>query len=277
MPEDTRAESTQPKKVEVSFVKEELSKVARLQKEYSPEQLKFARDLINPDLKDSELYIFIDFCGRIQLNPFLKEIIAIVYNKDRPAERTVNYIITRNGKRVVASRTGELGKVETLPIYTKKVSVNLSDSQGQPDLKATDNVKIQPEFQVVRVQAWEGGVLWGAESVVERNGVQYKATVPMSEYNTGRNVWASKPSTMICKVAESQALSMAFPEILGATYDDSELDSMNVKPMLEVAEDKPATPEQIATLRSLKVDVPEGLKYQLAVELMADATKKGAK
>lgn len=44
----------------------------------------------------------------------------------------------------------------------------------------------------------------------------------MSEYNTGRSVWAQKPSTMIKKVAEAQVLRMTFQELFAGTYDESE-------------------------------------------------------
>jgi hypothetical protein len=49
--------------------------------------------------------------------------------------------------------------------------------------------------------------------------------VELSEYSTGKSLWNSqtgKPATMIKKVAEAQALRMAFQDLLGGTYGEEE-------------------------------------------------------
>lgn len=58
------------------------------------------------------------------------------------------------------------------------------------------------------------------------NGVvgEWTATVYFDEYTTGRQLWNSKPRTMIAKVAEMHALRMACPEELSQTYSEEELD-----------------------------------------------------
>ena len=53
----------------------------------------------------------------------------------------------------------------------------------------------------------------------------FTAKVYFDEYNTGRNLWVSKPRTMIAKVAEMHALRMACPEELSQTYIEEEFDS----------------------------------------------------
>ncbi|MBP6980102.1 recombinase RecT [Candidatus Curtissbacteria bacterium] len=50
----------------------------------------------------------------------------------------------------------------------------------------------------------------------------YSATVFFDEYTTGERLWASKPRTMIAKVAEMHALRMACPEELSQTYIEEE-------------------------------------------------------
>lgn len=52
---------------------------------------------------------------------------------------------------------------------------------------------------------------------------EYTATVFYDEYSTGRNLWTSKPRTMLAKVAESHALRMACPEELAKVYTEEEL------------------------------------------------------
>lgn len=52
---------------------------------------------------------------------------------------------------------------------------------------------------------------------------EYSALVFFNEYNTGRNLWATKPHTMIAKVAEMHALRMACPEELSQSYIEEEV------------------------------------------------------
>lgn len=52
----------------------------------------------------------------------------------------------------------------------------------------------------------------------------FTATVYFDEYTTGRNLWGSKPRTMIAKVAEMHALRMACPEEMSQLYTEEEFD-----------------------------------------------------
>lgn len=58
---------------------------------------------------------------------------------------------------------------------------------------------------------------------VSGNIGEYAATVYFDEYNTNRNLWASKPRTMIAKVAEMHALRKACPEELSQAYTEEEM------------------------------------------------------
>ena len=52
----------------------------------------------------------------------------------------------------------------------------------------------------------------------------FTETVYMAEYSTGRNLWATKPRTMLAKVAEMHALRMACPEELSQSYVEEEME-----------------------------------------------------
>lgn len=56
----------------------------------------------------------------------------------------------------------------------------------------------------------------------------FTATVYFKEYTSGRNLWVTKPRTMIAKVAEMHALRMACPEELSQSYIEEEMDE-NIK------------------------------------------------
>ncbi len=62
---------------------------------------------------------------------------------------------------------------------------------------------------------------------------EYTAKVYFREYTTNRNLWLSKPHTMIAKVAEMHALRKACPEELSKAYVEEEM----VKEVVPVAQE----------------------------------------
>lgn len=58
---------------------------------------------------------------------------------------------------------------------------------------------------------------------------EYTATVYFREYSTGKNLWSSKPRTMIAKVAEMHALRKACPEELAQSYVEEEIQRETIK------------------------------------------------
>lgn len=66
---------------------------------------------------------------------------------------------------------------------------------------------------------------------------EYTATVYLAEYSTGKNLWTTKPRTMLAKVAEMHALRKACPEELAQAYVEEEMQSEVIKevvPSLDV-------------------------------------------
>lgn len=53
---------------------------------------------------------------------------------------------------------------------------------------------------------------------------EFSERVFFPEYTTGRNLWVSKPKTMLAKVAEMHALRMACPEELSQSYVEEEIE-----------------------------------------------------
>lgn len=83
----------------------------------------------------------------------------------------------------------------------------------------------------------------------------FTATVFFDEYTTGRNLWATKPRTMIAKVAEMHALRKACPEELAKAYTEEEITKESVTgieaPVLDVSEYK-AKLESAGTIEEMK-------------------------
>lgn len=57
----------------------------------------------------------------------------------------------------------------------------------------------------------------------------FTAEVFFNEYSTGKNLWTSKPRTMLAKVAEMHALRKACPEELAQSYVEEEMQRETIK------------------------------------------------
>lgn len=95
---------------------------------------------------------------------------------------------------------------------------------------------------------------------------KFTAEVFFKEYTTGKNLWLSKPRTMIAKVAETHAHRKACPEELAQTYVEEEMQRETIK-----AEVRDATPKdwskEAELLRSCKsIEAEEMFYADLPVE-----------
>lgn len=94
---------------------------------------------------------------------------------------------------------------------------------------------------------------------------EYTATVYFNEYSTGRNLWISKPKTMLAKVAEMHALRAGFPEEMAKQYIEEEIQKEE-KPKINIDEYKlkleaTKNEEELKKVWSgLPVEAKEGLK-----------------
>ena len=110
----------------------------------------------------------------------------------------------------------------------------------------------------------------------------FTATVFMDEYSTGRNLWKTKPRTMLAKVAEMHALRMACPEEMSAAYIEEEKE-LEITPVaaevvsVETCEAKLREATTLDELRTAWAKVPKDFHPQLSAvkdELKASLTSK---
>ena len=80
---------------------------------------------------------------------------------------------------------------------------------------------------------------------------EYSATVYFNEYDTKRNLWTTKPRTMIAKVAEMHALRKACPEELAQSFIEEEMEKETEKPAIQMEEYKNKL-EAVKNLEELK-------------------------
>lgn len=162
----------------------------------SEEERKVIKQTVAKSLSDAQYSVFVYTCQALGLNPLLGEITAIVYGG------TMSIQTMRDGFLTIAHRSGKFAGLES--------GVTMSED-GKTILNGWAKV-YHKDFTVPVYQEAD-----------------------FSEYTTGRNLWVSKPKTMIKKVAESMALRKAFN--ISGVYSAEEMEK-------EVEQAKPTLTEQ---------------------------------
>ena len=172
-------------------------------------KLEEVRKLFAPGLTELEFQFFVGIGKAAQLNPFLRELWAVKYDKSQPAQ----VFIGRDGYRKAAQAHIEYDYHQCDAVYEND---KFEVIQGEPRHAYTLTNR---------------GKLVGAYCIAKR----HKSSRPMyvfvdiGEYSTGKSVWRDKPATMIKKVAESQCLRACFQDLLGGTYGEEEISDDNKK------------------------------------------------
>lgn len=153
---------------------------------FSQEQLKLITDTVAKGATQDELKLFLYRCQNMGLDPLKSGQIYFVKYGNSPG----TIVVGIDGFRSRAARTGKLSGIKREVIRDEK------------------------------------GQCIGARCTVNRSDWDNPAIeeVALSEYSTGKAMWAKMPETMIKKVAEAAALRMAFPDELGGTYAREEMD-----------------------------------------------------
>lgn len=170
---------------------------------WSQKELDDIRKSCAPKLNDTEFKLFVQIAKATSLNPFLREIWAVKYDKE------ANIFIGRDGYRKSAQRH---------PLY----DYHIVDAVYSNDGFEVKNCEINHRYNLR-----DRGQLIGAYCIVKRrnSSIPISVFVELKEYTTGKSLWNNqfgKPATMIKKVAESQALRMAFQDLFSGTYSPEE-------------------------------------------------------
>ncbi len=120
--------------------------------------------------------------------------------------------------------------------YARKLAQRSGDLISISDAKFVDDEAGKPISATVVVK----------KKVLDEIG-EFTGTAYFSEYTTGKNLWASKPRTMLEKVSEMMALRKAYPEQLDKAYIEEEMATGNVMEMIDGE-----TSAAIANLKTLE-------------------------
>lgn len=171
-------------------------------------KLEEIRKIFAPKLNTQEFEAFVGMGKAAGLNPFLREIWAIKYQDNAPAQ----IFVGRDGYRKAAQRHQEYEFHECDAVYS-------NDKFKRNSISG----EINHEYNLK-----DRGELLGAYCIVKRKSSERHSYtwVKLSEYSTGKSLWnpqTGKPETMIKKVAEAQGLRATFQDLLGGTYGEEEM------------------------------------------------------
>ena len=155
------------------------------------------RNVLCPSANDKEISMFLELCRAQNLNPFIKDAYLVKYGSN-PAT-----IIT--GKEV----------------FTKRAAKNKNYQGFEAGVTVKSGSKIERrEGSAV----FQGESLLGGWARVHVDGKHpFFDEVAFSEYSSGKSNWATKPGTMIRKVALVHALREAFPDDFQGLYSAEEM------------------------------------------------------
>lgn len=201
---------------------------------YTGAQLALIKRTVAKDTNGDEFDLFMAVAGMKSLDPFSKQIAAIVFNKNKPDKRNMSIITTIDGMRAIAARSGRYRPDEEEPDYTvdpaeagplnpkglvkAKVKIWIADSMNAGGWKPATGVAYWEEFAPIKDE-------WA-----ENESGKFKPTGAQT-LDTGGN-WGKMPRIMLAKCAEAQALRKAFPEDLSGLYEGAEVDRARVADLL---------------------------------------------
>lgn len=209
-------------------------------------QLELIKKTVASDTNQDEFNLFIEVAKFRGLNPFLRQIYAVVYCKDDPKKRKMSIITGIDGFRIIASRCRDYRPDESPPIFeidpAKKGPSNPEgivkcvvrcfklgpDKQWYPVAGEAYWDEFAPLKEVDEAFEWvDTGETWpdsGKPKKTRRRKQGDFALVPDGK-------WATMPRVMLSKCAESICLRKGWPEDFSGVYVAEEMDRARIEDM----------------------------------------------
>jgi len=202
---------------------------------FEPRELTLIRNTVAADCNPQEFDLFMEVAKRVGLDPFRRQIYAVVYNKGDAEKRRMSIITGIDGYRAVAARSGLYRPDDQEPIIeTDEKLISASNPRGivRAVVKA---YRFGPDRQwhpAIGVAYWdEYAVLTMAEFKWEDTGEKKpdgkpkwrKVPTDPDSPRVPEGKWGTMPHVMLAKCAEAQALRKGWPEDLSGVYVAEEM------------------------------------------------------
>lgn len=163
------------------------------------------------NVSDQEVMMFLSLCKFQHLNPFLKEAYLIKFGNS-PATMVVGKdVFTKRARR----NPDYVGKEAGIIVQDKETG-NITEREGEFYIPAEE--KLVGGWAKVHIKGYD---------VPEYAAVSFEEYAGRKSNGELNNQWATKPATMIRKVALVHALREAFPEETAGMYAPEEIAAAN--------------------------------------------------
>lgn len=192
-------------------------------RDYTPAQLELVKRTVAADCNNDEFSLFVEVCRRVGLDPFRRQIYAVVYSKNNSEKRRMSIITGIDGFRAVAARNRDYRPDEAEPAIT--YSDGLKDPETNPlgiEKAVARAFKLAPDGQwhpVIGVAYWDEFA--PVDEVWEYDPAEGKRK-PSGKHKLGGQ-WPRMGRVLIAKCAEAQALRKGWPEDLSGVYSPEEM------------------------------------------------------
>lgn len=213
--------------------------------EHSARQIALIKQTIAKDCNRDEFDLFVEVARGKGLDPFLGQIIPMIFSKNDDAKRKMTIIISRDGQRVIAQRCGDYRPASKPPQFEFDETLK-GPTNPKGIVSATVYLwKKDPQsgtwYEVAGQADWDefAPVKKGADDYewVETGEVWKDSGKPkmkkrpigeVREVLDDSGNWARMPKLMIAKCAEMQALRAGWPEQFSGLYDEAEMDRAKI-------------------------------------------------
>lgn len=193
--------------------------------EYTGKQLDLIRRTVAADCNPTEFDLYLEVARRVGLDPFRKQIYAVVYSKDKPDKRKMSIITGIDGLRAVAARNRDYRPDENAPEFAYDATLKGELNPAGIVSAIVRCWKLAPNGEwhpVAGIAFWDEFVPLTEEWAFDPQANKRK---PSGVYELSRTSnWYKMPRVMIAKAAEAIALRKGWPEDLSGIYGEEEMD-----------------------------------------------------
>lgn len=197
---------------------------------FTANQLQVIKSTVAKDTNHTEFDLFMEACKAYGLDPFRKQIHAVVYSKDNADKRKMTIIVSRDGLRVLASRSGDYRPAsEPAQIVYDEALKGPTNPKGivSATVRLWKQDKRGDWFPVIGEAYWDEFAPITDEWAYSEEARSRRPTGKKTLDASGN--WAKMPLVMITKCAESQALRAGWPETFGGVYSEEEMDRVSAQ------------------------------------------------
>lgn len=207
-------------------------------RDFNPSQLALIRRTVAADCNHDEFDLYIEVARRVGLDPFRRQIYAIVHSKDNPEKRKLTIITGIDGFRAVAARNRDYRPDDEEPTIVYDTNAKDPDINPLGIVKATVKAyKLAPDgqwFPVVGTAYWSEFAPIKDEWAWDDKAGKRQPTGKMALDAT--SLWRKMPHVLLPKCAEAQALRKGWPEDLSGIYAPEEMEQATVLDITPSAE-----------------------------------------